>query len=265
MNMEHLRELVADYTDEKLLEVYRMRHSDYTGEAVKIIEDEVARRGAGFTARIEAQERSALAGKTADAAVKSLKREDFVPLPHPFSKADALTANAILRDSNAPYIMEQKEGTELFDAFIYNDALTTARELIEEHFEADAERGIYTRKNADITDRLMSFNLSDITFASPAAAAEIIDTDFASAEKTEIIKLAKALLDEADAIEETQGRMVFYYDTMEPLIEKLQGKGGFTRMEFLAIIELCQIFCGDSRYNPILNQTATSILDFFLD
>jgi hypothetical protein len=93
---------------------------------------------------------------------------------------------------------------------------------------------------------------------------ETVEVEFEAGEKKELVKLAEMLLEEADEVEE-RGRVVFFYDSLEMVIEKLRGKGGFTRVDFLAIIELCQIYCDDLRYDSALNQTVLSILDFFME
>jgi len=267
--MESLREVLADYSDKQLLDEYYKRLGDYTEEAQKVLEEEIARRNIDMkAAEADVQKEAAkTAGVLAPGAV--VKREDFCPLELVFSKTDILTANAILRDSKVPYYIEensetkQAEGLETFKIFVYKDAAPHAVELIEEHFSQGPD-GRYILRDTDIIGRLKSFSFYDITF-SPAAASEILDVSFSAGENGALAMLAQALLNEAEQIEEEQQRVVFFYDSLEPLISKLEGKDGFTRTDFLAILELCQIYCEDERYDPVLNQTVSSILSFFLE
>jgi hypothetical protein len=285
---DSLREIVLEFTDEKLLDACRNRRGDYTEEAVKVFEDEIARRGLDPTA-LKAEERTEKAEAIANAVAANLKREDFEPLPYPFTKSGVVTANAVLHSSNIPYTIEKRDGdTELYDVLIYNGemprsrlselltpapydsdiptlgALPRAAELIEEHFEAGPD-GCYALRQSDIVDRIKSFSLYDIKI-SEKAAMEQVEVGFSEEEKAEIVKLAEALMDEVDSIEEERGRVVFFYDSMEPLIDRLNGGAqALTRPDFLAIIEICQIYCDDPRYNPVLNHIASSILDFFLE
>jgi len=293
--MNSLMEVILEFTDEKLLDTCRNQRGEYTEEAVRIFEAEIARRGlnpddaADAGAEAETDARAETAATVACAAAAHLSREDFVPLPHPFTKSGALTADAVLRDSRIPYTIEKREDDpDACDIFVYNgeaprsrlgelltpapydldalalNAVPRAIELIEEHFEAGPD-GRYALRLSDIADRLKSFSLYDIRI-SDKAALEQIEVGFSDEEKNAIVKLATALIDETDQIEEERGRVVFFYDSMEPLIEKLSGGAStLTRPDFLAIIEICQIYCDDPRYNPLLNQIAASILDFFLE
>jgi hypothetical protein len=271
--MENLREMLADFSDDQLIDEYKKRRGDYTEEAQKILEEEIARRGINMAHAQESQSsQPQQAAKIAEILAPGARvgREDFLQLDLVFAKKDILTANAMLRDSKVPYFVKESgekdhtDGFETFRVCVYKDAIDEAVAIIEEHFCKDAEEGRYVLRESDVIDRLKSFNFYDITF-SDAAANEKLDTSFCEQESAALITLAQALVEEAEAIEEEQEKVVFFYDSMEPLISKLKGKGGFTRTDFLAILEICQIYCDDERYNPILNNTVSSILAFFLD
>jgi hypothetical protein len=300
MDMEMLRETALDFTDDRLLDIYRNQRGDYNPEAFKIFTDELARRGIDPDADVAAKVRAEAANDLADAAAQNATREDFAPLPLPFSKTDALIANAILRDSKVPYLIDkyvdpvaaadasvgalagEKSATlsailfgehtvvniagdmELFAVLVYKSALSTAQKLIDEHFDVCPKGNRYISRHSDITDRIKSFSLYDLQI-SDAAAQELIDVDLSQQEKAAVVKLAKTLLKEAETIEEEQGRVVFFYDSLEAIADKLNGgASSLSRTEFLAIIEMCQIYCDDERYDPALNHIAASILDFFL-
>ena len=271
MDMEMLRETVLDFSDDRLLGIYRNERDEYNPEAFKIFEKEVARRGLDPSVVAAAKERTEFAHTVAAAAAANLSRDDLAPLDHPFSKSDTVIANAILRDSKVPYIINKYDvpdaadgaGAEMFAVLVYKDALSSAKELIHEQFEA-GPNGIYALRRSDIIDRIKAFNAYDVEI-SPAAADAAIEVDLQDRARSAIVRLAETLINEADAVEADQGRVVFFYDSLEPLIEKLnRGASSLTRTDFLAIIEICQIYCEDERYDSALNNTAASILDFFL-
>jgi len=284
--MESLKETLSNYSDKELLDLYNNHRGDYVEEALKLFDEEIVRRGLDADAYATARESIEASVEAAEASVKNLRHADFVPLPHPFLKADVVTADAILRDGNVPYFIEEERacaaadqiGTAItgqtgdidlppvsgtFNIMVYKNALEKARELIGEHFEAELG-GTYVPRLTDIVDRLKTFSLYDIRM-SDAAAAEQFEVGLSEKERTALIKLAETLLEEADKMEEEQGRVVFFYDNMEPLIDKLKDNSMLTRTDFLAVIELCRTYCDDPRYDRELNQTAAAILSFFLE
>jgi len=268
--MENLREMLADYSDEQLVDEYKKRRGDYTEEAQKVLEEEIAKRGINLEAAQESKPSQAEQIEKVLAPGSRVGREDFVPLHLVFAKTDVLTANAMLRDSKVPYFVKESgekdraDGLETYNVCVYKDAVEEAAAIIEEHFCEDTESGRYVLRDNDVINRLKSFNFYDITF-SDAAANEKLDTSFSEQESAALLTLAQAIIEEAETIEEAREMVVFFYDSMEPLVLKLKGKGGFTRTDFLAILELCQIYCEDERYNPVLNHTVSSILAFFLE
>jgi len=269
--MENLREMLADFSDDQLVDEYNKRRGDYTEEAQKVLLEEITKRGINLEAAQESASSQAAEIEKVLAPGSRVGREDFIPLDLVFAKTDVLIANAMLRDSKVPYFVkesgekERADGLETFKVCVYKDAVNEAAAIIEEHFCESADGGgRYILRESDVINRLKSFSLYDINF-SDAAANEKLDASLGEQESDSLITLAEAIIEEAETIEEEQGRVVFFYDSMEPLISKLKGKGGFTRTDFLAIIEICQIYCEDERYNPVLNQTVSSILSFFLE
>jgi len=288
-----LRESVLNFTGDRLLEIYRNERGDYHPDAFKVFEEELARRGIDTAARVKADEQSEFAAACADAAVKNLNRDDFVPLGHPFLKADAVVANTILHDSKVPYAIVKHDLTQIeqadtvlpssvfgivpvatqieaFNVMVYKDALTAARTLIEEHFGIDKNYcgglygGFYVLRQSNFIDRLKTFNFNDVTM-SDGAASEPVEVGLSKEERAAIVKLSGTLMKEAEDIEEEQERIVFFYDSLEGIMKKMKQESPLlTRTEFLAIIEMCQIYCEDERYDPALNSVAESILDFFL-
>jgi hypothetical protein len=85
-------------------------------------------------------------------------------------------------------------------------------------------------------------------------------------EKETVIRLGKRVLDEGDAIEQQQERVIFYYDSIESLITLLSAKteARLTRTDLLTILEILQIFCDDPAFPPFMEESAGALLAFFL-
>src|SRR5271157_5898285 len=96
-----LKEAIAGFSNEKLLEHYYDKRDEYTAEAIEVMEAEIKRRN------ISDEERKAyLEGRTqldndgADAPrVRVIPREEFVRFDHTFSSIDILLVNSILQDA----------------------------------------------------------------------------------------------------------------------------------------------------------------------
>lgn len=280
--MNALEEKVKLSTDEELLELLAII-DEYTEEAQAIIRDEVARRDLSGVKKVDKIEIECVNGAT----IKKYNADDFVALENPFSRVNITIVDSILRESEVPHLIKIRDPNqtmvpvptykdvytqastlstditiETFTVSVHKDFADKARAMIEEHFEVDGN-GFYAPRDNDIIDRLKRFGFNDVRL-SPKESEEILEVDFSAQEKESIKKYAKLLLEETDIIEEERGQIVFFYDSLEPLIEKLNGAGGITRVDFLAIIEVCKLYCEDPRYDGSLNAIAESILDFFL-
>jgi hypothetical protein len=254
--MDTLRKTVLDFTDEELLDIYCYQRKEYTEEACKIFETEIINRGLNPVSYAEKKEYT----KTA---------VSIEPLPFPFSEADISAVDAILNNNKIPYAINEYNGLGIddnsnirtFSIFVYKSMLPNAQMLIEEHFEGCSACGRYIIHRMDIIDRIKTFCLNDVDIGDTVVHNNF---KFSDKERVGIIRLAEILMEEIDQIEERSGRTIFFYDNLEALIKKLNHNSlEFTSMDFLAIIELLQIYCDDERYDPILNQMASVMLDFF--
>lgn len=279
--MNALEEKVKLSTDEELLELLAII-DEYTEEAQTIINAEVARRDlSGKNLLDKCESKSDIV-----VGVKKYNADDFVALESPFARVNVTIADSILRENEIPFFVKIRDPNqtivpvptykdvytqastlstditvETFTISVHKDFADKARATLEEHFEVD-DNGFYAPRDNGIVERLKRFGFNDVRLT-PKESDEILEVDFSAQEKESIIKFAKLLLDETDMIEEERGQIVFFYDSLEPLIEKLDGGGGVTRVDFLAIIEICKLYCEDPRYDGTLNAIAESILDFF--
>jgi len=271
--MTELKETISGYTDKDLLEQYFRHKDEYTPQALDIMREEISRRNLGekdfqeFLTRQPGEVEIDEGG-----SVLQLKSEDFEAFDHTFTHTDILLAHAVLRDNNVAFYIDnpkssdtiplETEAEKRYTIHVHKKYIEKAHEILDEHFVK--EDGAYTLKYAGARDRLKAFNFYDIHL-SELAAKEEVEVEIPSGEKKLIIQYAQKLLNEADEIEERQGRVLFYYDTLEPLIEKLEKQGYMlSRTELLAILELFQVYCEEPDFPESLDNTIKALLSFFL-
>ncbi len=260
--MESLRDALVHYSDEMLLDQYFNHKEDYTEEALKIMAEELQKRN------LSTEEEPVPEAQSTDAMAQIpelYSKEDFTSLEHRFSKVDVLTAYAMLRDSGAVFYIDTPEDSseeQTFTVHVLKSNKDEVSALLEEHF-SPAENGMYALKNSDVKSRLKSFSFYDVHF-SEKAAKEKLDVSFSQEESAALVTLGQKLLSEAEQIEQQQERVIFFYDSVEPLIEKLEsgGRAKLTRTDLLAILEICQVYCDDPQFPAILDQTASALLSF---
>jgi hypothetical protein len=103
-----LRELVGSYSTPFLLEQYVHMRDEYTAEAIKIMEAELARRNVGHD-QIEEYSKKGVLGALGDqwnVTIRHLKRDDFVKLEGVFSRTDAVLVRAMFGDENVPFFLD---------------------------------------------------------------------------------------------------------------------------------------------------------------
>lgn len=261
--MESLKEALQYYSDEQLLDQYTNHREEYTEEALTVMKDEIVRRG---IEEKDAQKEMLEKGESIASIPGNLGKEDFATLEHGFSRADILTAYAILRDSNIVFYIDKpdsEEGQHLYTMHVLKSSFDQARELLGEHFEP-GEEGNYVLRDSDLKTRLKAFSFSDVHI-SDKAAKEQLEVSFSDEERAEFAQLGERLLREADMIEEEQERVIFFYDSLEEMIEKLKDQKvlKLTRTDLLTILEVCQIYCDDPQFPHVLDGTVASLLSFF--
>jgi hypothetical protein len=91
---------------------------------------------------------------------------------------------------------------------------------------------------------------------------ELIEVGFSPEEIKVITGYGQRLLTEVDTIEEQ--RVVFFYDSVEPLLELLQkNTDKLTRTDLLTILEILQIYCDDPQFPEFMDEAILTLLSFF--
>jgi hypothetical protein len=264
MNAE-LRERIQGFSDEFLVRQYTAARDEYTPEAIEVMEHELKARNIDPSAYAEnAGDDHARQGQRT-----VLSRDDFTAFEHRFERTDLLVAEAVLRDLSIPFLIEtsdsdavplQTEADRLYTLFVHKDSAAKAHEALDEHF--DKAEGAYRSKYTDIKDRLRALSWHDVHFSEDELEEEV-HISYSEAERTPIAAYAKKLMREADQIEQNQGRVLFYYDNLEGLVERLEeNRDACTRAELLALLETLQVYCDDPAFPGHLEPVAEQLMQF---
>jgi|WetSurMetagenome_2_1015567.scaffolds.fasta_scaffold244708_2 hypothetical protein len=263
--MSDLRTAIGEMTDEALLSALRTTN-DYTEDALSIIREEIERRGLSVDA----------AGTDKDEGeVRPIKlnAKDFLPFDHSFSKTDLIIARAMLQENTIPFFEDNPSSTPtlpiesetelLYTIHVHKEYAEKAHTILDEHFLKVDNR--YLLKYSGARDRLKAFNFSDIRLSEKEAAVEA-EVDFSDEEKNCIISLGQRLLSEADAIEQKQERVLFYYDSIEPIIERLGDNKelSLSLSDLLTILEILQVYADDPALPATMDEAISQLLSFFL-
>ena len=267
--MEDLKTAVQKYSNDYLLEQFIDCQEDYTPDALKLLKSEIDSR------KISQDEIDSFLKRKEVVfdEKKPLDTKDFVQFDHQFSHTDIILAVTVLRDSKVIFYVDnpvtdtiplESEAVKRYTIHVHGDYIEKAHELLDEHFvKVD---GVYSFKYAGAIDRLRSFSFHDLNLTE-LEAAESIEVDLSGDERAVIIRYGKRLLEEVDQIEASQERVVFYYDSVEALIEYLSDESNteLCRSDLLAILEILQIYSGETDFPPSMNDSIATLLSFFLD
>ena len=268
--MQKLQERINDYSDKELLRQYLYHSQDYTQEALEFIRAEISRRQIDENSLRQELEKGE---ETQDNKAIKYREEDFDKLESAFTHTDILLAHAILRDQKIPFFVDnpsssetiplESEAARTFSLQVHKEYIDKATEILDEHFTQS--ENMYRLRYTDVLERLKAFNFHDIHL-SESSANEELEVSLTPGECQTIVSLGKRYIDEADEIEQKQERILFHYDTVELLLEKLQQKDDFKlcRTELLAILEICQVYCDDPQFPESMKETVSSLLAFFL-
>ena len=266
--MSELRSAIRELGDQELITQYLHHKEEYTAEALEIMKEEVGRRGLDEFSSV------ADAGDTQEETpVLSFRSEDFARFDHTFSRTDLLLASAILREHAIPFFADNPTSTdtipiesELEKQYTINIPKTfveKAHELLDEHFvKADNK---YLLKYSGARDRLKAFNFHDIHLTESESLEEVGVT-LSQGEKQTVISLGQRLLGEAEAVEERQERVLFYYDSIEELIARLQSPAASTleKNDLLTILEILQVYADDPALPASMDEAIVQILNLFI-
>lgn len=274
MSYPQLQELVQGYSTPFLLEQYVHMRDEYTLEAIKIMEAELARRLVNREQIEEYSKKSVLGdlGDQGNVVIRNLKRDDFVKLPGTFSHTGAVLARAMFGDQNIPFFLDasvlpaavpgQETSSEAVGVYIHKDVLEKATTLVAEQF--DLADGVYSPRHTDIHQRLESFSFDQIQ-QQELDSADITGVHFSREEKGVLIRFGKRLQSEIDEIESRDGRIVFYFDSVEDLLSELEeDEPALTKALLLTALEILQIYVRDQDFDAVAQGIAEALLGFFV-
>jgi hypothetical protein len=267
-----LSETIKSFSNQYLIEQYKLHADQYMEEALKMMEDEIKIRG------ISEDEIAKVLGSEDDPEAEApiivnYDKKLFSPLDGGFSTNDSVLVRSMFAERKIPYFVDASSsilpfmGDEL-DAHlvsfqVHNDWLERAKTIIDEHFILTDKR--YTLNFSDVKARLKSLNFYEIPH-SVLESKEIVEVGFSKAEKDIIITLGSRLLKEADAIEAQQNRVVFYYDNTEDLIARLASEESLSlnHTDLLTALEILQIYCDEPDFPAAAIGIIDALLGFFL-
>ncbi len=268
--MDDMRTTINEFTDNELLNAYFRTRDQYTPEAQVIMAEVIRNRR---LSEKDLTEGSGPASEDGTAPVQ-YEREDFIPFEHSFSATDLLLASAVLKDNSIPFFADnptssgtfpiETEADRRLTIRVHKDFVEKAHEVLGEHFAKDGSR--YVLKNEGVRERLRAFNFHDIP-ASEHPPLEEVELSLSDQEKAVIVALGRRLLGEADLIEKKQDRILFYFDSLEQLIEDLEAPQGdpLTRNDLLAILEIMQVYADDEGLPGFMDESIATLLSFFLE
>jgi hypothetical protein len=276
MSAQDLQERLQSYSTPFLLEQYIYQKTEYTPEAIAVIEREIARRNIS-PADIDEFVKKGLVGDEGIAGnveVRHFKREDFVKLDGAFAKSDGALIRAMFAEENIPHFLDadvaispvgvrDADAKQLVHVQVHRDSLDKAMSLVGMHFDADAAGGVYTVKYSGIRDRLKSFSFQDIAHTD-VGDADIVSVEFSREEKDVLLRYAHRLPAEIEGIENGQERIVFFFDNIEELAGRLSGGGSsLSKTDLLTALEILQIYCDEPDFPPSGLGIAEALLSFF--
>lgn len=265
--MEQIKKGIQALSDEELLKQFSNFKADYTPEAFTLIEEEINLRNLSV---------DSLAKKSTEtyrSEVVQLEEKDFGHLDHTFNKIELELAVIVLRENKILYyvgnpsssdtIPIESEADKQYVLHIYNKNLELAHQLLDEHFEKIDGR--YLLKNRGIADQLKVLSFNQIKI-SEEEAKESVEVEFSATEKKFIADQGRLIIETADTIEKVQDRVIFYYDLIEPVIEKLEDESmsQYTKTELLAVLEIIQISAELNSFPQYMEDATSALINLFL-
>lgn len=261
--MELLKETIKDLSDEELINQFLNHREEYTPEAFSIIEEEVNSRNIDKSLLEKKPEVETKRGQL------SLDSDDFIQFENTFTRSDLMVAISILKEheilfyadnpNSVDFIPIESEILKRFSIHVHKEHADKAHQILDEHFEKTGSD--YLSRYCGTKDQLKSFNFHDIRI-SEKEAKEQIDVGFSSEEIEAITSYGQRLLAEVDTIEEQ--RVIFFYDSVEPLLDLLQkNTDKLTRSDLLTVLEIMQIYCDDPQFPEFMDEAILTLLSFF--
>jgi hypothetical protein len=205
--------------------------------------------------------------------VRHFKRDDFVKLEGAFAKSEGALIRAMFAEDDIPYFLDanvtvsplgSQDAQQLVHVYVHKESMDKAVSLVGMHFDADAVGGVFRVKYSGTRDRLKSFSFQDIQHAE-LDKADIVDVNFSHEEKDVLLRYARRLLGEIDTIESSQGRIVFFFDTVEDLAARLSDDdSSLSKTDLLTALEILQIYCDEPDFPQAGLGIAEALLSFFV-
>ena len=267
--MNDIRTAISEYADDHLLSEFHRHQAEYTPEGVEALRQEIAGRGLTQKLPDPPEDNS----ETSVGQVRHFDSADLMEFDHSFSRTDLLLATAMLQENKIIFHIDNPESTETlpiqsetesrYTIRVHKDFVAQAHTLLDEHFvKADNK---YLLKYTGARERLQAFNFHDIHLSEKAAEEEL-EVSFTPEEKKILVTLAKRLQSEAEAIETAQDRVLFYYDSIEGLIGRLQEQdlAALSRNDLLTMLEILQVYVADPALPASMDETIAQLLAAFL-
>lgn len=265
--MEQLKESIKNFSEEQLLDQYLNHRDEYIPEAVELMENEITTRG--LREKIEAE--GEFTGK--NRYRREINKDEFLPFDHVFNHVDIELAASVLVESEIPFFADNPQSSDTlpleaiserqFTIHVHKDEIEKAHELLDEHFEKIDGR--YQMKKMSIKNQLKSLSFTTLHMTEQEAL-EKIPVQLTLDEKELIIKYGKRLLEEVDTVEKQHERVVFYYDSIEELLQHLLDRSDellLSKTELVTILEILQIYCDEEDFPGFIDESIETLLGFF--
>jgi hypothetical protein len=186
------------------------------------------------------------------APICPLLRQCFANMASPFSSTIPHPATRYRLRTNWRFIIS-----------IPKAYIDKAHAQLDEHFIKADNR--YLLKFSGARDRLKAFNFHDVHLTE-AESYEELEVALSAEEKRCVIDFGRRLLGEAENVEKTQERVLFYYDSIEPLIERLDepDTGSLSRSDLLAMLEIIQVYVDDPALPASMDEAISTLLGLFI-
>ncbi len=262
--MSEIQEKIKNFNDDFLLEQFFNQSQEYTEEAVELMEKEIALRDLD-TSEYEIDEEK-------EREMEQYAQEDFTALDNGFNQVDLLIVRELLLENDVPFLVDtsgsssalpiETEATHTYSVRVPESLMEKAKALIDEQFHS--KDGVYAVKYDGIKDRLKAVNFFEIDLKE-SELQELLEVSFSSEESTLLCQYLEKLNAEADAIEQEQERVLFFFDNIEECLQRLQDteNNQFSRADLLTLLETCQIYCDQDSFPQQLESTIEALLSFF--
>lgn len=274
MAVPGLQERVKGYQTPFLLEQYVHFRDQYTEEAQQVLAAEIAARNISQEEIDEFAKKSLIGNEEAsgNVQVRHFRRDEFEKLEGVFTRRDMLLVRSMFSEEEVPFFMDtsvqfspvqQQASQEFVGVYVHRDSKDKALALIGAHFACT--EGVYGVKCFDVRERLKLFSFDEIQ-QSEIESAQIADVSFSAEEKDVLVAYGKRLLGEIDDIESRDGRIVFHFDNVEGLVERLSSRqtASLSKADLLTSLEILQIYCDDAGFSSTALGIAEALLSFFL-